>query len=280
LKTFGSRVTRESYERASPAAWERPDPTRERLARILPLAASAGATGRRAVILRFAMPPATPSALAFDVYGTLVDTDGLARALAPHVARREEVARSWRRHQLELSWLFTLMGRYEPFEAVTAYALEAALAEHGLDLRPSALADALRRSEALEAYPDAPSTLEGLAAAGKRLAVLSNGSPAMLETLLGRTALSKYFETVVSADEVRAYKPAPSVYLHAAERLGLPPSEVWLVSGNAFDCAGAKSAGLGAARIDRGGPGAYPFADPPDLTVGSLEALAERLGSG
>jgi 2-haloacid dehalogenase len=67
------------------------------------------------------------------------------------------------------------------------------------------------------------------------------------------------------------------VYAHGAARLGLAPAEVWLVSGNAFDCAGAKAAGLGAVRVERARGASYGFAEPPNLVVSSLAELADRL---
>jgi 2-haloacid dehalogenase len=76
---------------------------------------------------------------------------------------------------------------------------------------------------------------------------------------------------------VRVYKPSPRAYRHAAERLGLARGEVWLVSANPFDCAGAKSAGLGVVKVERGPSFAYGFAEPPDLVVASLTELADAL---
>lgn len=183
----------------------------------------------------------------------------------------------WRGHQLEISWLLTVMERYEDFEAVTAYALDVALADCGLQLSDHERRALLRNVELLETFPDVAPALDRLADAGFPLAVLSNGSPRMLESLLGTAGIRERFEAVISVDEVGAYKPAPAVYHHAARRLDRSIGEVWLVSGNPFDAAGAKAAGMRVAKIERQPSFRYPFAGQPDLTVSSLEELAAEL---
>lgn len=220
---------------------------------------------------------ARPQALAFDVFGTLVDVSGMGRELARPGLDGAALAASWRRHQLEISWLLSLMDRYEAFDAVTAHALDVALGEAGVELAAPEREEALRALVRLPAYADAAPALERLRAAGLRLAVLSNGTPAMLDAVLAASGIRERFEEVISVDEVGVYKPAPRVYAHGAARLGLPPGLVWLVSANPFDCAGAKAAGLGVARIERAAGAAYPFARPPDVVARSLDELADVL---
>jgi 2-haloacid dehalogenase len=218
-----------------------------------------------------------PAALAFDVYGTLIDVSGMGHGLQRSGLDGDALAASWRRHQLEISWLLSLMDRYEDFSAVTGYALDAALAETGIELSANEKQVALAALSELPAYDDAAQALSRLAAAGLRLAVLSNGSPAMLAAVLAVGGLGDQFEDVISVDEVRVYKPSPRVYGHLAGRLGLPFGEILLVSANPFDCAGAKAAGLGVAKVERGRTHSYGFAEPPDLVVGSLSELVEAL---
>jgi 2-haloacid dehalogenase len=215
------------------------------------------------------------SALAFDMYGTLVDPARWAGALAGQVAEPERFAGVWRRHQLEISWLLSLMGRYEDWRAVTGYAFDAALAETG----QAAIGG---REELLERVDDDPRLFDDTAEAlarlqrdGHRLAVLSNGTPRQLHAILERTGIAERFAEVVSVDEVGVFKPSPAVYEHSARRLGLPPGQVWLVSGNPFDVAGAKAAGLHAVRVERGPALRYGFVEPPDLVVSSLAELAD-----
>jgi 2-haloacid dehalogenase len=216
-------------------------------------------------------------ALAFDVYGTLIDVSRMGRELEAPGLDGAALAASWRRHQLEISWLLSLMGRYEDFSAVSGYALDATLAETGIELSDDERARALAALSELPAYDDAARALARLAGAGFRLAVLSNGSPAMLDAVLATAGVIDRFEDVVSVDEVGVYKPSPRVYEHAAGRLELPLNEVWLVSANPFDCAGAKSAGLGVVKVERAPTLSYGFAAPPDLVVGSLAELGQVL---
>ncbi len=215
----------------------------------------------------------TPRTLAFDVYGTLVDTTRMAIRVAPSLGA------AWRRHQLEITWLLSLMERYEDFDAVSEHALDLALAEQEIALSPEERRSLLDGLALLPAYEDAGPALERLAVAGIELAVLSNGSPRMLEAVLRNAGILERFRTVVSADEVGVYKPSPRVYRHGAERLDVPIESVWLVSGNPFDCAGAKAAGLGVAKIERRPSPDYPFAAAPDLVVGSLAELADALAA-
>lgn len=221
-----------------------------------------------------AIPP-----LLFDVYGTLGDPRGMADALAGVAQEPERLARSWRTHQLQISWLLSLIERYEDFEAVTAYALEVAFAEAELELASGARQQALRGLETLPLYDDVAPALVRLEAAGGVLAVLSNGSPAMLESLLRSAGIRDRFQQVVSVDEVGVFKPAPAVYRHAAQRLDRAVDELWLVTANPFDAAGAKSAGMRVAKVEREPSFDYPFAPRADLVVSTLLELPEAIGS-
>lgn len=218
-------------------------------------------------------------AVAFDLYGTLLDVSGMARALEAAAPSPQALAERWRRHQLEISWLLSLMDRYEDFDAVTAYALDATLAEAGIELGSRERAAALAAAAALEPHDDAARALDMLAAEGFPLAVLSNGAPATLETLLRRSGLRARFEHVISADEVRVFKPAPQVYRYAAERLARSVEDVWLVSANPFDCAGAKACGMRVAKVERIRSFDYAFAPGPDIAAPSLAAVARTLAT-
>jgi 2-haloacid dehalogenase len=218
-------------------------------------------------------------ALAFDVYGTLVDPLGIEtelRRLFPGEAA--EVSRSWRQKQLEYAFRLTAMERYEDFERVTREALEYALAAAGRELGAPEKDLLMSRYDDLEPFPDAVPGLERLREAGYTLAVFSNGSPRMLRSLMEATGLGEHFREVISVDEVGAYKPSPKVYRHAARRLGRPIGEVRLVSSNPFDVVGAEAAGMRAAWIDRSGGLFDTLGPPPDVVVGSLAELADALG--
>lgn len=222
----------------------------------------------------------TPApALIFDVYGTLVDPIAIGARLGRYVPGdvAGRVAEVWRRKQLEITFRLTAMGRYEDFEWCTRRALMYALAHVGHQL-PAGIRDSLVACYAdLDPFPDAAPGLARLRAEGYVLAVFSNGTPAMLAAVLAAAGLRGYFEEVISVDEVRAFKPSPLTYHHAAGRVDRPPSTVRLVSSNPFDIIGAEAAGLRAAWIDRTGGEFEPDGSPPDVVVPTLTDLAARL---
>ncbi len=215
--------------------------------------------------------------LAFDVYGTLGDPRGMADALHEYTEDAEQVGVRWRTHQLEISWLLTVMERYDDFRAVTRFALQCALEEAQVQLSGDDLDAIIGHVDRLELYDDAVPALDALLESGHRLAILSNGSPSMLETLLKEAGIDDRFDAVISVHEVGAFKPAPAVYRHAASRLGSEIGETWLISGNPFDAAGAKAAGMRVAKIERTGSFLYPFVGPPDLVCDSLASLPGEL---
>jgi 2-haloacid dehalogenase len=219
-------------------------------------------------------------AVAFDMYGTLVDPLGISKRLERYVGdRASRVAEVWRQKQLELTWRLTVMERYEDFEQVTRKALDHALAVHSEELGADEKDGLIAQYDELERFPDVLPGLERLRDAGYAMAVFSNGTPAMLDAVVGSSGLRAYVGEIVSVDEVGAYKPAPAVYRHLARRLGRPVEDVYLVSSNPFDVVGGQAVGLRAAWVARGGGPFDPLGTPPAVTVGSLSELAGALGS-
>jgi 2-haloacid dehalogenase len=217
--------------------------------------------------------------LAFDLYGTLVDPIAIAgklgRLLGESVAA--EAAGLWRGKQLEYSFRLTAMGRYEDFRWVTARALDFALAAVGARL-PEAEAERLvELYDHLRPFPDAVPALRALAGLGCQLAVLSNGTPAMIGNCLANSGLGEFFSQRISVDEVRVFKPSPVVYRHATGRLSRPAGQVRLVTSNAFDCVGASAAGMRTAWVNRSGGPFDTIGQPPDLTVPALDRLPAAL---
>jgi 2-haloacid dehalogenase len=223
----------------------------------------------------------TPSpTLAFDMFGTLVDPMSHADALRPHTDRPEQLARSWRTHQLEVSWLLSLAEDYQDWGSVTAHALDVALAEAGLTLSGAERARALARAAAPDLFEEVTGALSRLRGEGMHLWVFSNGARAGLDQILAQHELEGYFTGVVSCEEVGVYKPAPATYRRAADRIGLPLDEIWLVSGNAFDCAGGSLAGMRVVKVERTPSITYPFARKPDRVVTGLDDLPTALAAG
>jgi 2-haloacid dehalogenase len=214
----------------------------------------------------------------FDAYGTLFDVHaaiGRHRAAAgPDADRLSEL---WRVKQLEYTWTLTLAGRYEDFWVLTERALDFALARFpGVDraLKPR-LMDAYRT---LDAFADAGATLAALKARSVPTAILSNGSPAMLDAAVAAAGLGPHLDAVLSVDAVRMYKPRPDVYRLVTERFGVAPGDVMFVSSNRWDVMGARAFGFRCAWINRTkGPDEYTDLAPSAVLsdLGQLPALAE-----
>jgi len=208
-----------------------------------------------------------PRAFLFDAYGTLFDVHSV-------VPKGEfaELSKLWRQKQLEYTWLRSLMDRYEDFWEITKAALLAAAAQ--LQIRLSdAQRDALMNAYlAPAAFPDAKPALEALRAFAP-LAILSNGSPHMLEAMIAHNAFDSYFTAIISADHVKIYKPSPRVYALGPEILGIPASEIVFVSSNAWDAAGAKAFGYTVCWCNRSGAAPEELGVLPDFTVRGLEEL-------
>jgi 2-haloacid dehalogenase len=216
--------------------------------------------------------------LAFDVYGTLVDPLRLWTRLAAYATdTAQQIALLWRQKQLEFSFRLAAMGRYRPFDEVTALALDYALAETATSLSDADRRTLLQQYHSLDPFPDTIGALRALQQSGRTLAVFSNGNPAMLDPLLDTTGLRPLFHHVISVDEAQTYKPAPRVYRHAAERLGVPVSQVLLVSSNPFDIIGAQAVGMQAAWVNRAHSRFDGLGPIPPLVVATLTELVDRL---
>ncbi len=216
----------------------------------------------------------------FDAYGTLFDVAAAARAVAQGETRLAPLwpalAEDWRRKQLEYSWLRTIMGAHADFAEVTADALDWALEARGLRDTPlrAALLAAFRR---LPCFAEVPAALDALRSRGKRLAILSNGAPAMLAEAVQASGLAGRFEAVISVEAAGMFKPAAAVYALVEAETGVPPGRVVFVSANGWDVAGAARFGFTTAWVNRAGAPMDrlphgPARIIPDLT--QLESLA------
>ena len=225
---------------------------------------------------------AVPEALAFDLYGTLVDPIRIWQQLQMYVgesaARR--AAEVWRMKQLEYTFRLTAMQQYEDFEEITRKSLDYALALIGRDLSADQRRGLLAEYDHLELFPDVADGLRQLRAAAHTMVVLSNGSPRMLHAVVRSAGLDAWLQALISVDEIRTYKPSPRVYQHAAFRLGRPPGEVRLISSNPFDIVGAAAAGMQVAWLDRSGGLFDTLGQRPALVIATLTELAERLADG
>jgi 2-haloacid dehalogenase len=217
--------------------------------------------------------------LAFDVYGTLIDTHGVVIALEKHVGSKAlEFSRAWREKQLEYSFRRGLMQNYENFAVCTSNALDYTSAYFKVALTSKDKAELLDMYKVLPAFADVAEGLARAKAAGFRMFAFSNGSAEAVEALLRNAGIRDYFLDVVSVDEVKSFKPNPGVYSHFLRRAGASGANAWLVSSNPFDVIGAISAGMRAAWIKRSSDALFdPWGIEPTLTVNSLVNLADQI---
>src|SRR6266446_5189111 len=182
----------------------------------------------------------TIRALVFDAYGTLYDVRSVqakAEQLCP--GRGEVITQVWRLKQLEYTWLRSLLQEYEDFWAVTGASLDFALRAAAVEPNDAIRGPLMDCYLHLDPYPEVREALAGLG--GRKLAILSNGSPRMLQGLVRNSGLDRWIETAISIDSVRAYKPHQSCYALVEPALGVTRAEVLFVSSNSFDVVGAKA---------------------------------------
>ena len=218
-------------------------------------------------------------ACVFDAYGTLFDVHS---AVGRHTSRIGEqsdaVSNLWRLKQLQYTWLRSLMGRHVDFWRLTGDALDFALEAHAVDdadLRD----DLMNAYMGLDAYPEVKDTLQKLKHAGLKTAILSNGSPGMLESAVDNAGISDLIDDNLSVEEVGIYKPDPRVYQLAVDRLGVNRDQISFQSSNAWDAVGAATFGFHVAWINRFGQGRERLTAEPEAEIRTLDQLLPIVGA-
>jgi 2-haloacid dehalogenase len=161
----------------------------------------------------------------------------------------EIITQIWRIKQLEYTWLRSLMRRYEDFSAVTRESLAYTLRCLGLQYDADAFDCIMEKYLHLDLYPDALASLAAMK--GRKLAILSNGSPDMLNALVQNSGLDRILDATISVDARKIFKPSPDTYTLIESTLHVPPSQVLFISSNPWDACGAKAFGLNVAWIER-----------------------------
>lgn len=219
-------------------------------------------------------------ACVFDAYGTLFDFNSAARAASDELGDDwQRLADLWRRKQLEYTWLRGLAGRHADFWQVTGDALDFALATLKLDY-PGLHARLMDLYLHLQTYPEVAETLRQLRSRGLKLAILSNGTPAMLAAVVRSSGLEGAFDAVLSVEEVGVFKPHPSVYRLASDRLQIAPSALCFLSSNGWDAFSAKASGLRVVWCNRFAQVPERIPAMPDGEVSDLSALPALLLPG
>jgi len=209
-------------------------------------------------------------AIVFDAYGTLFDVHSVMRRCESlYPGKHAQLSQLWRAKQLEYTWLRSLMQRYAPFSTVTREALAHSCEALGLELTAERMEALMAEYNMLSAFPDVPGIFSKMK--GVKRAILSNGSPDMLEPLVAHSGLE--LDALISVDEARIFKPAPAVYELAVRKLGATKEKIGFVSSNCWDALGAKSFGFTVFWINRGGAPVERLGFKPDRIVARLDEI-------
>jgi 2-haloacid dehalogenase len=229
-------------------------------------------------------PPRRPltgvKACVFDAYGTLFDFASAARACADVLGdAAERVSMLWRDKQLQYTWLRAAQGRHADFWQVTGDALDFTLETLALE-RPGLHQRLMKLYLALEPFPEVPGVLAALRRAGLKTAILSNGTPAMLDAVVSGARLGAMFDAVLSVEAVGAFKPDSRVYRLAVDRLGCPAAAIAFQSSNAWDAHAASAFGMQVVWCNRYGQRRERLPGAPDCEITTLADLPALVGAG
>jgi 2-haloacid dehalogenase len=211
-------------------------------------------------------------AIVFDAYGTLFDVHSVVEAcdrLFPD--KGTQISEVWRAKQLEYSWLRSLMGRYQDFRQVTEDALRYACHSLGLPITDAQEKELMEDYLHLNCYKEVHEVLKQIQ--NHQMAIFSNGTLDMLNSLVQNTGLDPYISDVLSVDEAKVYKPAPRAYTLVLDKLKLEREQILFVSANAWDVVGAKSFGFHVAWVNRGNQTFAELGKNPDLILSDLGGL-------
>ncbi|MDG2341363.1 MAG: haloacid dehalogenase type II [Paracoccaceae bacterium] len=219
----------------------------------------------------------------FDAYGTLFDVSAAAREAAKEPGREAladkaaALAEHWRLKQLQYSWLRAITGAHTEFWNVTQDGLDWALEKTGLDGDLELRERLLALYWELSAYKEVPFMLAKLKAAGMKTAILSNGSPDMLDGAVDSSGVGIYLDAVLSVEDVGIFKPAKTVYDMVGNRFGCETNEVLFVSSNGWDAAGAAGYGFNTVWVNRAGDPVDRLPWKPNIILSDLTTIPDLI---
>lgn len=221
--------------------------------------------------------------IAFDVYGTLIDTHGIVtklRQLLPveRQNRASEFATTWREKQLEYTFRRGLMQCYQPFSVCTIEALNYTCALYQVSFNQDQKETLMLSYGQLPAFDDVKHALVELRDQGFPLYAFSNGQAHAVKALLDYAQILAYFIDVISVDTLATFKPNPQVYDYFLQKAQVRASASWLVSANSFDIIGASSMGMQTAWVQRSPQAIFdPWGVKPTATISHLTQLRDCL---
>ena len=217
--------------------------------------------------------------LAFDVYGTLMNTHGVVSLLEGFIGSKAKIfSQTWRDKQLEYSFRKALMNQYEDFSICTKQALDFTCLFYEIELTEDQKTKLLNFYKSLPLFEDVKEGLDKLTDSNVDLYAFSNGKRESIEALLSAAGISEYFKGIVSADTIKSFKPKPGVYEHFISQSQADLKSTWLISSNPFDILGAHAYGFKTAWIQRNDHTPFdPWGISPSITLSSLSTLYENI---
>jgi 2-haloacid dehalogenase len=219
-------------------------------------------------------------ACVFDAYGTLFDYASEATACRGELGDRiGPLTLLWRDKHLQYTWLRALQGRHPDFWRVTGGGLDFAMETLGLDDPLPRARRLMELYRAFDVFPEVPAMVKRLKAAGRRSAILLNGSPAMLDTAVSKAEIGGLLDAVLSAELVGGYKPHHKVYQLGVDRLAISAEAIAFQSSNAWDAHTASAFGMRVVWCNRYGQRPERLPRKPDREIASLAELPARVGA-
>ena len=217
-------------------------------------------------------------ACVFDAYGTLFDVHSAASQYSSKLGELENpVSEMWRSKQLQYTWLRSLMGNYDDFWTVTGEALDYALASYNVD-NPKLRDQLMNAYLNLSCFDEIEEVLRTLKENGIVVAILSNGSPNMLDPVVENSGIAQYIDANISVDEVGIFKPAAQVYQLPCDRFGVRPDEISFQSSNCWDAIGGAHFGYQVAWCNRYSQQLDLLPAKPKVEISTLLELLPVLG--
>ena len=189
-------------------------------------------------------------AIIFDAYGTLFDVNSAAKKCKNKIGDKWELfSNYWRSTQLEYTWIRSLMGRYQDFWKVTEESLNKSMKVFQIDATMKD--ELLNLYKVLSTFPEVKRTLKKLKEKNYKLAILSNGTPSLLNELVSSNNLESIFDNVLSVEDVKIYKPHPNVYKIPIKKYQIEKNQVLYLSSNTWDVSAAGNFGFNAVWVNR-----------------------------
>ncbi len=217
-----------------------------------------------------------PTIIVFDVNETLLDMTDVKKKVNNALGSKRGF-KLWFTQLLQYSLVDTVTRSYHDFGAIAGATLEMTALALETELKEEDKKEILAAMKSLPPYDDVKKGLQLLKDAGFRLVTLTNSAKDILQQQLEHAGLANYFETTLSVDEFKLYKPHTEVYQKVLSKLGVSPQESLMVAAHGWDIAGALAAGMQAAFIERKGQSLYPLAPPPQYTGKDLAELAHSI---